>query len=101
MSVNGTWNITAQTPVGQQKATFVLADEGGVLTGQLVTGAAPEEIFEGAIDGDRVSWKVRIPRPTPRTVEFSGTWSADKMSGSAQAGMFGKASFTGVRVLAK
>jgi hypothetical protein len=98
MSLNGTWNITAQTPVGQQKATFVLAAQGGTLTGQLLTGDTPTEIFEGAINGNRLSWKVKIQRPTPRTVEFTGTWKENQMSGSARAGLFGNASFTGVRV---
>jgi hypothetical protein len=97
MSVTGTWNIIAKTPMGEQKATAVLTSDGTAVTGKMLMLGSSVDVFDGAVSGNSVSWKVSIDKPMPRTLEFTGTWNGNKMSGSAKAGMFGSSPFTGAR----
>ena len=59
MSVDGTWKITVNTPMGPQESTLTLASLGSTLTG---TQAAPNgearDISEGMVQDDTASWKV-------------------------------------------
>jgi hypothetical protein len=97
MSVDGTWEITVNTPMGAQASTVELATDGGTLTGK-VTAPQPTDLYEGTADGDNVSWKVDITVPMALTVQFQGTVDGDSISGTASAGPFPPSSFTGTRV---
>jgi hypothetical protein len=48
MSVDGTWKLSMQTPIGERKSTLALASTGGALTGKL-TGEEGNstDIFDG------------------------------------------------------
>jgi hypothetical protein len=98
MSVDGTWRITAQTPMGEQQSTVELTEDGAKLTGRMT---APEEsaIYEGSVDGDQLSWRVDISKPMALKLHVSATLAGDSMSGKIKAGMmFPAASFTAERV---
>ncbi len=49
MAVDGTWNLTMQTPMGERRAALVATSQGGTLTGKQSTGA---------VDGDKMSGKM-------------------------------------------
>jgi hypothetical protein len=98
MSVDGAWNITMKTPIGEQKSTLVLTEAGGVLSGTLAQASGPATpITDGIADGGTLSWKAAITQPMPLTLEFSATVVGDTISGNAKLGMFGNAPFSGVR----
>ena len=98
MSVDGTWELTLDTPMGAQKATLTLASEGDSLTGKLTGGPAGAlEIEHGKIDGNDISYKFNITSPMAIEVEVTATVDGDSISGSAKLGAFGNAKLTGNR----
>ena len=73
MAVDGTWNISIETPIGTRQATLSIAAAGNELTGTQAADGNSTSITDGKVDGNKVSWKVAITNPMPMTLEFSGT----------------------------
>lgn len=97
MAVDGNWNLTMTTPMGERKATLSLTASGGTLTGTQGAEGNSTEIFDGTVNGDSVAWKVSITNPMPLTLDFSGTVSGDGISGEMGIGPMGSFPFTGTR----
>jgi hypothetical protein len=97
MSVDGTWKITLQTPMGEQSSTIELVSDGTGLTGTQSGNNESGAIYDGSVEGDTATWKVNITRPMPLTVTFNATVEGDSISGTAKAGMFPKSKFVGTR----
>jgi hypothetical protein len=97
MSIDGTWNLTFDTPIGAQETTLAAKAVGGALTGTQTGRDGSQDIHDGVVNGDEVSWSLAITSPMPMTLEFTGTVDGDAISGSVKLGMFGETSFTGAR----
>lgn len=97
MAVDGNWNLTMTTPMGERQATLSLKQAGGALTGTQGADGNTAEIFDGTVSGDAVNWKVSITNPMPLTLEFIGTVSGNSMSGEMGIGPMGSFPFNGVR----
>ena len=96
-NVDGTWNVTTNTPMGAQKGTVTLTTDGDKLTGNMSGAQGSLDIERGAVNGNDVSWKVDISQPMPMTLEFSGSVDGDSISGNVKLGGFGNATFEGTR----
>jgi hypothetical protein len=97
MAVDGNWNLTMSTPVGERNATLSLKSSGGTLSGTQGADGDSAEIFEGMVNGDELAWKVSITNPMPLTLAFTGKVSGDSMSGEMGIGPMGSFPFTGTR----
>jgi len=97
MAVDGNWNITMSTPMGDRSATLSLKSAGGTLTGTQAAEGNSVEIFDGTVNGDDVFWKVAITNPMPLTLEFTGKVSGNAISGEMGIGPMGSFPFTGIR----
>ena len=97
MSIDGTWTLTIETPIGTQESTLQAQVSGGALTGTQSSSDGSQPIQDGAVNGDEASWSVSITSPMPMTLEFKGTVAGDGLSGSVKLGIFGEAKFTGAR----
>lgn len=97
MAVDGNWNLTMTTPMGERQATLNLTAAGGMLTGTQGAEGNTAEIFDGTVSGDNVSWKVSITNPMPLTLEFTGTVCGDSINGEMGIGPMGSFPFTGAR----
>jgi hypothetical protein len=97
MAVDGTWNLTMSTPMGERNATLSLKSSGGTLTGTQGADGNSTEIFDGTVNGDDVAWKVSITNPMPLTLDFSGKVAGDSISGEMGIGPMGSFPFTGIR----
>jgi len=97
MSVDGTWNLVVKSPMGDQPSTLTLKADGGTLTGTASAQGNTNDIANGKVDGDNVSWSNSITTPFPMTLEFSGAVVGDTLNGSVKAGSFGSFPFTGAR----
>ena len=97
MAVDGTWNITMSTPMGERNAPLTLKNAGGTLTGTMAAEGNSAEIFDGNANGDDVAWKVSITNPMPLTLAFTGKVSGDSMTGEMGIGPMGSFPFTGTR----
>lgn len=98
MSVDGNWNITMSTPMGERKATLSLQSSGTALTGTQAAEAGSADLKEGKIEGDQISWSVSITNPMPLKLDFSGTVHGDAMEGQMRVGFMGSFPFTATRV---
>lgn len=97
MAVDGNWNITMSTPMGDRQTTLSLKSAGGTLTGTQAAEGNSEEIFDGKTNGDDLSWKVSIANPMPLTLEFTAKVSGDSISGEMSIGPMGSFPFSGKR----
>ena len=97
MAVDGTWNITVNSPMGAQKSTLNLKANGAALTGSASGAQGSQEIANGKVDGNNVSWEISITTPMPMTLGFTGAVDGDKISGNVKAGAFGSFPFSGAR----
>jgi hypothetical protein len=95
MSVDGSWKITVNSPMGKQESTLELKADGAALTGTQAAQGNSQPIKDGKVDGDNVSWSSSITTPFPMTLEFAGTVSGDSIKGKVKAGSFGSFDFEG------
>jgi hypothetical protein len=97
MAVDGNWNLTMTTPMGERNATLSVKSSGATLTGTQGADGNSGEIFEGTVEDDDVAWKISITNPMPLTLAFSGKVSGDSMAGEMGIGPMGSFPFTGTK----
>ena len=97
MAVDGNWNLTMTTPMGERNATLSLKSAGGTLTGTQGVEGNSAEIFDGTVNGEDVAWKLSITNPMPMTLAFTGKVSGDSIAGEMGIGPMGTFPFTGTR----
>jgi hypothetical protein len=96
MSVDGSWKITVNSPMGKQEATLDLKAEGSTVTGtQSAQEGNSHPIKDGKVDGDNVSWSSSITTPFPMTLKFTGIVYGDSIKGKVKAGAFSSFDFEG------
>jgi hypothetical protein len=95
--VQGKWNITINTPMGERSGVLELLVSGQTLTGSLSDAEHLVAITDGKIEGNRLSWQAKITKPMRLTFKFTATVDENRISGSARH-MLGTATFSGTRV---
>ena len=96
-AVDGTWDTTVKSPLGDQKAMLTVHSDGGTFTGTNA-GAMGSVDITGTVDGDTLQWKMNITVPMPMTLDCTATVDGDTITGSVGAGAFGSFPMTGTRV---
>ena len=96
MAVNGSWNITIKTPMGEQKGKLTLAQSGAGLTGQMASPMGSVPIENGSVDGETLKWHAKVTSPMPLTLEFSGKVDGANIGGQVKLGAFGTSTWSGV-----
>lgn len=93
MAFEGTYNISAQSPMGEQKGVLIVKTEGNRLVGTM----NDEELYDTTVDGDNFVYKVNLKGPMGKMkMTFEGTVNGDTISGTSKT-MFGKVPFKGVK----
>jgi hypothetical protein len=100
MSIDGTYQLTLDTPNGQLPATLNLVTKGSSLSGDMSVMMRVVDFDAGTVDGSDVSWSLEVTDPTPMTVHCTATVDGDSITGRAEMGPFGAAAFRGSRALA-
>jgi hypothetical protein len=100
MSVAGTYDCVTKTPMGDQKSKFTVTPgpDGSTFTGQQAGAMGSMDVVDGKIDGNRLTWKMNMTVPMPMTLTAEATVDGDTITGSVDAGAFGKMPMTGTRV---
>lgn len=94
MAVDGTYDITVPTPMGDQTSRLTLKTDGNTLTGTM--GA--DELIDGKVNGDEAQWTKMESTPMGQLkLDFKVTISGDKITGEVQT-PFGPSPVSGVRV---
>ncbi len=97
-NIDGTWEIVANTPMGEQTVILILVSDGDTFTGRSESTLAVVELENGTIDGDTISWTMQITTPMRLTLEGRATVEGDSMSGTIKAGFMGSYPASGRRV---
>jgi hypothetical protein len=97
MTADGNWSLVVVTPLGERRGNLSLKTEGNTLNGTQMADGNSVEIFDGAVNGNEVFWRVSITDPVPMTLEFAGTVNGNEIAGTVRLGEFGSSSFFGSR----
>jgi hypothetical protein len=94
--VQGKWNITIKTPMGDKSGVLDLNVSGQTLTGSLSDAEHHVAISDGRVEGNKLSWKAKITKPMRLSFKFSAIVEQDRISGDARH-LLGSATFSGTR----
>lgn len=94
--VDGTYDVTVKSPLGDQKSTLTVKSDGTTFTGTN-DGALGSSEVSGEVSGNTLSWKQQITVPMPMTLDMNATVEGDSMSGTVGAGAFGSFGLVGAR----
>jgi imidazolonepropionase-like amidohydrolase len=94
----GTWDLTVTTPQGENRASMTVTQSGATLEGTVTTEMGTVQVTDGRVTGQRVTFTVAVPiSGQTTTIVFQGTVDGNRMSGTADLGAMGSATFTGER----
>ena len=97
-SVAGKWECVVNSPMGEQKSTLTVNDNGdGTWTGTNAGAMGSLECNNGRIDGNTLTWTMDMKVPMPMLLECDATIDGDTLTGGVKAGMFGTSPMTGKR----
>ena len=94
--VDGTYDCTVKSPLGDQKMTLTVRSDGNAFSGT-VSGAMGASDVSGEVRGEQISWKQQMTVPMPMTLDCQGTVEGDKIDGTVGAGAFGSFPLSGTR----
>ncbi|AXJ95545.1 MULTISPECIES: hypothetical protein [unclassified Sphingomonas] len=94
--IDGTWDCTVKSPLGDQNMTLTIATDGGSFTGS-ASGAMGSSDIAGDAAGNTITWKQQMTSPMPMTLDIEATADGDTLTGSVGAGAFGSFPLSGTR----
>ena len=97
MSVSGTYDCVTKTPMGDQKSKFTVNVDGDTFTGQQAGAMGSMDVIDGKVDGNKLTWKMNMTVPMPMTLTGEATVEGDAITGTIDAGAFGKMPLSGTR----
>ena len=97
MSVAGTYECITKTPMGDQKSDVTIDVNGDTFTGSNVGAMGSMDLEDGKVDGNTLTWSMKMTVPMPMTLEGEATIDGDALTGSVKAGAFGTFPMSGTR----
>ena len=97
MKADGSWNVTLATKMGSQDIQLFLSTRGSTFSGRIHSPMGDVDIA-GPVEGDSLSWDMKISKPIPMKARYEITVDGDRLSGMAKLGFLGKAKVSGERV---
>lgn len=97
MSVAGTYECVTKTPMGDQKSDVTIVVDGDTFTGTNVGAMGSMDLEGGKVDGNKLTWSMKMTVPMPMTLEGEATVDGDTLTGSVKAGAFGTFPMNGTR----
>lgn len=94
--VDGSWDCTVKSPLGDQKLTLTVNSDGGSFSGT-ASGAMGSSDVTGTVEGNTIKWQQQMTVPMPMTLDCTATVDGDSISGQVQAGAFGSFPLSGSR----
>ena len=95
MALEGTWNLTMNSPMGPRPVTANFTTTGTTIGGEFAgpQGAAP---VAGTLNGNDAAFAATVAGPMGQMeLKFTGTVDGNSTSGNVQFGAFGSGTFTG------
>ena len=94
--VDGTYDVTVKSPLGDQKSTLTVKSDGTSFTGTN-SGAMGSSDVSGQVEGNTLTWKQEMTVPMPMTLDMKATVEGDTITGTVGAGAFGSFPLNGTR----
>lgn len=94
--VDGSWDCTVKSPLGEQKLTLTVEADGANFSGT-ASGAMGASDVTGTVDGNTIKWQQQMTVPMPMTLDCTATVDGDAISGQVLAGAFGSFPLSGAR----
>jgi len=95
--VDGKWNCSVDSPMGEQDFVLTVVSNGDSFTGSAEGNIGHKDIPEGVVNGNELSWSMAISKPMPITLSCKATVSGDSLEGKVKAGIFGSFAIKGSR----
>ena len=93
--VTGKWMAQIPGRQGNQDVTFNLKQEGSTVTGTMGTGRGDQQISDGKVDGDNISFAVNLEfNGNKITQNYKGTVSGSEMKLTREGGRGNPIEFT-------
>jgi zinc protease len=96
-AVDGDYDVTVKSPMGDQKSVFTVTTSGDSFTGKMAGSLGSMDVKDGKVDGNVLTWKMDMTVPMPMTLEGTATIDGDTISGEVKAGAFGSMGLSGTR----
>ena len=96
-NIDGLWHISIQEPTGEKKGTLMLKTSATGLTGNLSGDGQTVEVMDGKVEGDTLTWSMKIAKPIPLTLKVQAKVDGNSMSGAVTSGMLGSFPLRGTR----
>jgi hypothetical protein len=94
--LDGTYDCTVKSPLGDQNLTLTVKTDGAAFTGQ-ASGAMGASDVNGTVEGNTLAWKQQMTSPMPMTLDIKATVDGDTVTGNVGAGAFGSFPLSGTR----
>ena len=96
--MGGTWVVNLSSPQGPMDITFTVAQSGATFSGTMTSMMGTQEISDGQIAGRTATWSMTIPvGGQSMTINYRAEVDGNQMTGTADLGSFGSATFTAQR----
>ncbi len=95
--VDGTWDCSTASPMGEQKMALTVKRDGDRFTGDMSGALGALPVTDGRVEGDTLSWTMEVTMPFPIRIGCQATISGDTLNGTATVGAFGAYPITGTR----
>ena len=94
-AVDGDWEVTVKSPMGDQKSVLTINSDGDSFTGKMQGSLGSMDIAN--VSGNTLSWKMDMTVPMPMTLDCTATVDGDSITGEVKAGAFGSMPVSGTR----
>jgi L-seryl-tRNA(Ser) seleniumtransferase len=96
--IGGTWALNLISPQGPMDITMVVTQNGSGFSGTMTSMMGTNDISEGQIAGRTATWSMTLQVGGQSiTLNYRGEVDGNKMTGTAELGSFGSATFTAER----
>jgi hypothetical protein len=96
--VAGSWTMNMTSPMGPLEMTMALTQSNTSFTGTMTSQMGSQDVSDGQITGRTVVWTVVLQFGGQSvTLNYRGDVEGNRMTGSAELGSFGSATFTAER----
>jgi hypothetical protein len=82
--VQGRWQISITTPMGEKSGVLDRSVSGDTLTGSLSDGEHHVAISDGKVSGNELRWSAKITKPMRMSFKFTAIVEENRISGTAR-----------------
>jgi hypothetical protein len=101
MSIEGTWNVRIDSPLGEQQGILELRTDGSKLFGTGRAMGNTMTVLDGTVAGDNAMFIMEIVRPITILLQFRLQVAGNVFSGEARGPIFGSRAVRGERAPAQ